>query len=778
MAADGETRTEKFPFGIASVGLGEVERQVPLDEPPPLPPNAALNVIGKPTPRQNGRAKVTGATRYTVDIVLPGMLSGRFLRSPLPHAKVRAIDVSAAARLPGVRAALVIARPEDPDRGIVRYVGAPVAAVAAVSPSAAGEALRLIRVDYEALPFVVDMDKARAPDAPSVHDDASAPAGHPSGWPAPGGLTLNGNVRGPASAVRGDVAQGFAQADVIVEGEFRTQVQTHCCLEPHAVVADWRADGLTVYISTQFTAGVRRELAEAFGLPLNRVRVVVDGMGGGFGSKSSLGEYGRVAVALSRQAQAPVRLILERKEEQMDSGNRPGTWQRLRIGARRDGSLTAISLQSYGTAGVGLGAGVGNIAQAMYDCPNFEAAQHDVFINAGPGCAMRGPGNTPGAFGLEQAIDELAEKLSIDPLALRDRIDPSPVRREERRIGAERIGWSRRHAPGADAGPVKRGLGVAQSLWGANVQTVSACEVRVMRDGSVEALSSVQDIGTGVGTVVAQTVAEVFGLRPEEITVRIGDTEFPSGPPSHGSRTTASITPPARTAAWRVLQSLYREAALALNVAPEDLTARDGRILARDEPSRGMRFAEAAVLLRTDRISAVASRSDDYGGFRRRMGDAAFAQQDLGGVQFAEASVDTETGIVRVERVVAMQDCGRPINPLLVESQVQGGVLMGLSYALFEERILDQHTGRMVNPNLEQYKLAGPRETPAIEVALMENYQGRSATDAYGIAEPANIATAPAIANAVYNAIGVRLRALPMTPAAVLTALGKIPARS
>ena len=204
--------------------------------------------------------------------------------------------------------------------------------------------------------------------------------------------------------------------------------------------------------------------------------------------------------------------------------------------------------------------------QALYTCPNFEAAQHDVFINAGPGCAMRGPGNTPGAWGIEQAIDELAERLSIDPLALRDRIDPSPVRREERRIGAERIGWQRRHAPGADPGPVKRGLGVAQSLWGANVQINSACEVRVMRDGSVEVLSSVQDIGTGIGTVLAQVVAEVFGLRPEDITVRIGDTEFPAGPPSYGSRTTASITPPARTAAWRVLQSLFREAALALNV--------------------------------------------------------------------------------------------------------------------------------------------------------------------------------------------------------------------
>jgi xanthine dehydrogenase YagR molybdenum-binding subunit len=777
MADTPATRSETFPFGIESVGLGKVERRIPIDEPPPLPPNADLAVIGKPVPRHNGRAKVTGAIRFTVDVAPAGMLAGRILRSPYPHAQVRAIDVSAAAGHPGVRAMVLIARPDDPTTAVVRYVGEPVAAVAAVSMAAAAKALALIRVDYQPLPFVVDMDAARADGAPLVHDSASAPDGHPSGWPAPPGLPVNGNVRGPAKVSRGDQAQGFAAADIVIEGEYRTQVQTHCCLEPHAIVADWRADGLTVHMSTQFTAGVRQELAEAFDLPLARVRVIVDGMGGGFGSKSMLGNYGRIAVQLSREAGAPVRIMLNRQEEQMDAGNRPATWQRLRIGAKRDGSLTAISLTSYGTAGVAVGAGIGNFAQALYACPNFESEQHDVFINAGPGCAMRAPGNTPGAYGLEQAIDELAERLAIDPLTLRDRIDPSPVRREERRLGAGRIGWDRRHAPAADPGPVKRGLGMAQSMWGANVQTNSACEVRVMRDGSVEVLSSVQDIGTGIGTVIAQVVAEVLGLGPENIMVRIGDTEFPAGPPSYGSRTTASITPPARTAAWRVLQMIFREAALALNTAAEDLTARGGRILVLSDESRSMSFRDAAALLRTDRISAVASRSDDYGGFRRLMHDAALAQQDLGGVQFAEVAVDTETGIVRVERVVAVQDCGRPINPLQTESQVHGGVLMGLSYALFEDRILDHATGRMVNPNLEQYKLAGPRETPTIDVVLLENYQGRSATDAYGIAEPSNIATAPAIANAVYNAIGVRLRALPMTPAAVLAALGKTPAR-
>ncbi|MGD0641949.1 MAG: xanthine dehydrogenase family protein molybdopterin-binding subunit [Roseiarcus sp.] len=778
MANDTAFRVEKFPIGIASVGLGEIERRIPADEPPPLPPNAELSVIGKPVPRLNAVGKVTGATRYTVDVALPGMLYGRILRSTHPHARIRALDLAAAERHPAVRAVLPIVQPGDSVTGVVRYVGAPIAAIAATSMAAAAEAIALIRVDYQPLPFVVDMDAAKAPGAPIVHDEASAPDGHPSGWPSPPGLPIEGNVRGPAASSRGEAAQGFAEAEVVVEGEYRTRTQTHCCLEPHAIVADWRSDGLTVHISTQFTAGVRGELAEAFGLPLENVRVVVDGMGGGFGSKSSLGNYGRFAVSLSRQAGVPVRIALERREEQMDAGNRPETWQQLRIGARRDGTLTAISLQSYGSAGVTVGAGVGFFAQGLYACPNFESAQYDVFVNVGPGCAMRGPGNTPGAFAMEQAIDELAERLGMDPLALRDRIDPSPVRREERRLGALQFDWRRRHAPGADAGPVKRGLGVAQSLWGANVQTRSSCEVRVNRDGAIEILSGVQDIGTGVGTTMAQTVAEVFGLKPEDIVVRIGDTVFPPGPPSYGSRTTASITPPARVAAWRVLQALLREAALLLNVGADDLVAREGRIAVRGDPNRSLGFREAAMRMSVDRISAVASRSDDYGGFRRRMPEAAIADQDLGGVQFAEVAVDTETGIVRVERVVAAQDCGRPMNPLLLESQVQGGVVMGLSYALYEERILDAASGRMVNPNLEEYKLAGPSETPAIEVILLENYRANSATDAYGIAEPSNIATAPAIANAVYNAIGVRLRALPMTPAAILQALGKIEKRS
>ncbi len=790
--ASGDTRAQKHPVGIDPAALGEVERRVSADEAPPLAPNANLVWIGKSVPRIDGRAKVTGAARFTVDVNLPGMLHARLLRSPFPHARLVSLDLSAAEQHPGVRAVLPINEtvgraveapadentPAQPAGRRLLYVGDIIAGVAAATPAAAEAALRLIRAEYQPLPFVVDIESARRSDAPPVFErpvHGESYAGDPMGGPAP---QQRGNVRGPNKAgSRGNVAEGFAQADVVAEGEFRTQVQTHCCLETHAVVADWRSEGLTVYMSTQYTAGVRNELAQAFGIPRSRVRVIVGAMGGGFGSKSGAGNYVRAAVALSRQANAPVRLVLDRKEEHLDSGNRPATVQRLRIGARRDGTFSAIALDTYGTSGVGLGAGVGNFAQAIYDCANFDIAQSDVFINAGPGCAMRAPGNVPGAFAFEQMADEIAEKLGMDPLALRDRIDPSPVRREERRLGAARFGWSRRHAPGSDSGLLKRGIGMAQSFWGANVHTNASCEVRIMRDGSVELLSGVQDIGTGIGTVLAQVVAEELGLRPEDIVIRIGDTDFPAGPPSYGSLTTASVTPPARNAAHRVMRELFDAVAPALGAAPESLVARGGRIATADN-ARGMDFREAAACLRTERISAVASRVDDYGGFGRKFGDMASAQNALGGVQFAQVAVDVETGIVRVERVVAVQDCGRPMNPRQIESQVQGGVLMGLSYALYEERVIDRRTGHMLNADLEHYKIARSREVPEIEVILLENYQGMSATDAYGIAEPSNIATAPAIANAVYNAIGVRVRQLPMTPATILGALGRIPARS
>ncbi|HEV7843613.1 MAG TPA: molybdopterin cofactor-binding domain-containing protein, partial [Pyrinomonadaceae bacterium] len=328
--------------------------------------------------------------------------------------------------------------------------------------------------------------------------------------------------------------------------------------------------------------------------------------------------------------------------------------------------------------------------------------------------------------------------------------------------------------------------------WYRFINLDSACEVRITRDGSVELLSGVQDIGGGIRTALAQVVAEELGLKPSDITIRIGDTSYPSGPASGGSMTTGSITPAARNAAYKVKQQFLEQVASALGTSADYLVLGNGKVSVyainpnwsdgdrqgrsyRAAPVKELSFRQAAAKLKTEQIAARAVRSDDYGGFAFKGGDDfGMGIGIYGGVQFAEVAVDTETGIIRVERVVAVHDCGRPLNPLAVESQINGGVLQGISYALYEDRILDRNTGLMVNPNLEQYKIAGSRETPKIEAILIEEYLGRSSTDAGGIGEPSTIPTAAAVANAVYNATGVRMREMPMTPARMLAALRSV----
>ena len=789
------TRAQAMPVGIPGVNLSTVTRNVPADEPPAWPLNRELRVVGRPTRRLDGALKATGQARYTFDVQLPGMLYARLHRSPHPAARVRHVDTAAAARYPGVQAVYVLhvvtggATERDPGHlnptvqptgrqlPTVRYVGQPIAAVAATTQQAADEAARLIRVDYELLPFVTDMHQAMQPGAPLVY------GGRPVEQPATGGgggaptkLPQHGNVRGPNSGSlfggdRGDVVQGFREAEIIVEGTFKTQVQTHVPLETHGMVADWQPTGLTVYLSTQGTAGARTDLAKLFDLPKSQVRVVTEFVGGAFGAKWGIGNYGVAAVHLSKLAGRPVRLLLDRREEHVGEGNRPSTEQTLRIGAKKDGTLTALQLTSYGTAGVGLGAGVGWIAETMYlTNPNFKGEQYDVLINAGPGAAFRAPGAPQGAFALEQLIDELAEKIGQDALALRDKIDKSPVRREQRRLGAAKFDWAARQAPGRSAGPLKRGVGVAQSEWGRFVDQDASAEVRLHRDGSVEVLSSVQDLGTGIRTVLAQVVAEELGLQPTDVTVRIGDTLYPAGPGSGGSKTTGTITPPVRTAAYKVGQQLLAAVAPGLGVAPAALALRDGYVVVTASPERRLRFRDAAAQLPSAEVAATEKRKADYGGM---MQPGAVSWGQSGGVQFVEVSVDVETGYVRVERVVGVHDAGRPMNPLALVSQLNGGILQGISWALYENRHLDRRTGYQLNANIDQYKILGSRETPRIDIVLLEEYTGQTSTDALGAAESANVATAAALANAVYNAIGVRIRELPITPQRVLAALAE-----
>jgi xanthine dehydrogenase YagR molybdenum-binding subunit len=779
--------------GIVGDTFQPITRNVPAEEPPELPPNAELRVIGKPVNRVDAVPKVLGKARYTYDVQLPGMLYARIVSSTVPHARIKSIDTSAAEAYPGVKAVhildrvLSIAQLRDPSAEanerypLVRYNGQPIAAVAAVNARAAKAAAKLVRIEYERIPHVTGLEEAMRDDAPVVFSGPTEQAATAGGGGAPPGLPQKGNLRGPArgglgGGGRGDVQQGFAEADHVLTREYRTQVQTHTPMETHGLVADWRDEELTLYASTQFTLSVRDEAAEVFQLPKEKIRVISEFTGGGFGAKFGIGNYGVLAIHLSRKARAPVRLVLDRREEHVSVGNRPSSLQRVKLGAKRDGTITALQVESFGTGGVAAGAGVGFAHTAMYPIPNVAVEHYDVFTDAGPCAAFRAPGQVQGIFALEQALDELAHELKMDPLALREKIDTndtddSRARKVERRVGIERAGWSKRRPTAADAGPVKRGMGVAQSQWAYVVHGTTTCEVRIRGDGSVIALNGAQDIGTGTRTVMAQTVAEELGLRVQDIDARIGDSRYPAGAASGGSRVTSSITPAARNAAYLAARDLAGRVAQSLDARPDEIVFHEGRVFARGRPERGMTFVEAVRKANFDEIVHRADRREDYDGYRIKLGDLHISRHGIGGVQFAEVAVDTQTGVVKVERIVAIHDCGRPINPKLIESQIYGGVIQGVSFALYEERQLDPGTGVQLNANIDQYKIVGARETPAIEVHVIEQLGRQSSTDARGVAEPANVATAAAIANAFYNATGKRIRTLPMNPANVLAAL-------
>jgi len=774
-AAGVTKKSVEMPVGVPGYTLTTEARQVPPTEPPVWPVNKDLKYVGQSIPRYDGAAKVSGHARYTSDVQLPGMLYAKFVNATVPHAKVLSVDTSAAEKVPGVKGVHVVQHLlgnaelrnpalEQVKYPVVRYAGQPIAAVAATTPAAAEEAAALVKVKYDAMPFVVNEVKARNVDSPKVFPGAADEAGSAGGGGGPSDVPQTGNVHGPSIHRRGEIEQGFRDADVIVEGHYTTQVQTHSALETHGVVADWKPEMLTVWASTQGTSSVREELAGYFKIPLSRVRVITEYMGGGFGAKFGAGNPGVVAAALSRKTGAPVRLMLDREEEHLSVGNRPSSDQVLRIGAKKDGTITAIHLVAYGTAGCGTGAGCSGPAANLYKSATLHTEENDVFINAGPASAMRAPGHPQGAFALEQTIDELAAKLNMDPIDLRDKTDEHPVRRVERQIVRESELWkSRNPVAGADSGPVKRGVGLGQSVWYRFVSMGSNAEVRVHKDGSLEVLSAVQDIGSGIKTVMAQILAEQFGVAPSQIVVKVGDTHYPQGPDSGGSVTTLSLTPAVRDAAWQASQKFLADVAPALGSTPGDLFLVDGEVRSRSGKFQPVPFRRAAAKMSVAQVTAQAKRVPDYDPKK---------YLTYGGVDVAEVEVDTELGRIHVRRVLSVHDCGRPMNPEQTISQINGGIIQGISYTLFESRLLDPEYGLMVNPDLEQYKIIGAREIPQIDVRLVEAYIGQSSTDASGIGEAAGVVSiGAAVANAVHNATGVRIRQTPMTPAVVLAAL-------
>lgn len=740
------------PFEDASFEYREHMQARPGTPPPPpqeATPAGEFKHIGKYTPRIDGAKIVTGRARYTHDLYFDDMLHGKLLRSPHASAEIVSIDLGPALAHPEVKAALKLK-----ESGRVRWVGDPVACLAATSERAAEEALALVKVEYKVLPHVVDDAAAMADGAPRVGD-------------AP-------NVAAAGQATRGDIEKGFKDADVVIERDYRTNWEVHQPTETHASAAAWDGDSLTVWDSTQAVQSVRDGLARALEMPAGKVRVLKEYMGGGFGSKLGLNDFTLAAAKLAREAGRPVKIVMTRRENSYCVGYRPSTRFHIRIGAKKDGTITALQMKNYNCGGVGRGDRCAEPFTDMYKIPNLKVEEYAVQLNACASRATRAPGHTQGTLALEGAMEELAAALKMDPLELRLKNYARKSKGETGleyslkaldrcyRAGAEAIGWARRNKiPGAGSGRVRRGIGMASQIWpGAGIPGTMA-DLKIFSDGCVEIECGTQDIGTGTRTHIAVVAAETLGLNPSDITVKVGNSDYPWAPISGGSLTTPSVAPAVRDAALKAADYLKESVSKRLGAPPDAIILADKKLVLKTDPAKAVEFKEAVKMLR---IPAV------FHGVRAGYPDDKFDFQTFG-AHFAEVEVDTGTGKIRVLKHVAAHDIGRVVNRQTAESQVLGGITQGLSAALFEEKLMDAETGAMVNANLHDYKIATVRDIPEIVPLFMDTPDDRlNNLGVKGLGEPPRIPSSAAIANAVYNAIGIHVGEIPMTPARVRAA--------
>jgi CO/xanthine dehydrogenase Mo-binding subunit len=745
--------------------------EVPEFEPIAWTADTPLDVVGQCVPRMDALEKVTGQAVYTADVRRAGMLHAHIVRAPIPHGRVASLDVSSALEVPGVRAVL---RREDVE-GIrydsgqlfdhtIRFAGQPLAAVCAETAESARAGADAVIVRVDTAPHAVTVEAALAPGAPLVR---------PKG---------NTSKHSPKVVERGDAQSALRAADVVVRREYRTPTALHTALEPHGAVAEWIGDNVTVWESTQGIFNTRSDLASAFGLKLTQVRVIKDHMGGGFGAKNGAHASTYIAVALSRKTGAPVRCVLDREGEQVDSGNRSATIQRVAIGATRDGKLLAIVADAEIAMGVGgWFASATKPCHELYACPNVRTTETFVYTHTGAMASFRAPGHVEGTFALECTMDALARELGIDPLELRlrnyaDHDQEKSRRYSDKRLdecyrqGAERFGWDKFSArpDGPAENRFKRGRGMASICWPAGGGPPAYATVRMNPDGTIDVLTGSQDLGTGARTVLAQIAAEAIGANIRDVRTVLGDTErLPYTSNSWGSQTTASVGPAVRMAAEDARSRLLEAASQLLEAPVAALEARHSVVRIREgrEPNaetRELSFSEIGERLGKITLLGHGSRGPNPD----QTALCAF------GAQFAEVEVDGETGRVRVVRFVAAHDSGRIINPRLAESQLEGGILQGIGFTLFEERVIDESLGLPLNPTMHDYKIPTIRDLPAIDAFFVSGADTvANHVGAKGLAEPPIIGVAPAIANAVADALGVEVNELPLTPWRVLRAL-------
>jgi len=717
------------------------------------------------SPRVEARDKVAGAAKYTVDIRHDGQLEGAILRSKVAHAVVEAIDFSAALAIPGVAAAISLLN----DDRTVRYVGQQIAAVAAKDRKTAARACGAIVLSLRTLPHVVGLSAARTRDAVrafagSRKNVTNAAEGiiTPTPW--------KGNIRGPSSSLslkakkaRNWIAAARAAGDpLLFEGTFRTGAQQHCCLEPHAAVARFEGDQLTLHVSTQAVWELKKLVAKRFKLDRSKVRILAAHVGGGFGSKGTLGVETVAAVSLARATRAPVRVALERREELSVAGYRPAAEMSIALLPDRDGALKALSLNAYADTGTSVNSTIAGLARFIYPATAKELCDFDVVSNLPPGSAFRGPGGPPMAFALEQAIDEAALKLKVDPIQLRKRWDDDPNRLRLYDWASACGSWRDLASLPPQTGRYKRGVGVAAGYWLYLWQLGAKVELAV-EGGRIIASTATQDVGTGSRTVLANVVARELGLEPREIEVRIGDSRLPEGPLAGGSRTTASIVPAALVAIEKlkdgILQRSKRKVQAGSNAPWREMIgecpsfsvsgerAEDGANLA---PGVRSPVKDAGI------IGTV------FSFMFRRFLSLAIGAGAPSCVQVAEVEVDTLLGQVKVLKVHSAIAAGKIAAPTLARNQASGSIIQGVGYALYEGREIDLGTGEVLSTSMEDYRIPGIADTPIIEVYFDEKGFDHVPGGGVGIGEVATIPTAAAVANAVRNATGVRPNEIPL----------------
>jgi xanthine dehydrogenase YagR molybdenum-binding subunit len=704
------------------------------------PPMDKRRIMGTRVKRLDGPLKSSGRAKYNSDLNPKDLLFGVLLTSPHAHARITSIDISPAEKMPGVTAVRAIKKAGDE----IQWAGTEIASIAATNEDQARDAARAVKVEYEILPHLVH-----------EHD-----------------LSKAGTRAKPAGEqVTGDPDKAFQEAEVMSEGDYGIPVITHCCLEPHGQTVAWDGDKVEYWPSTQSVTSVGSDLAKLLNVPANKVHVHMDYMGGGFGSKFPPDLWGAEAAQLSKASGGrPVKLFLDRATELTIAGNRPSVFGKIKTAATKDGTLTAWQSNTWATGGYG----GGNMNAALFPylfskVPNRRVNHTAVSINAGSARAWRAPNHPQISFMTCSALEDLAAKCNMDSLdfflknvSLTNKPD---VYRAQLTKAAEMIEWKKYAHPRGDTtpGPIKRGHGIGVAFWG-GLGHDSTCRVTIHPDGTIDVDLGSQDLGTATRTMIAMVAAETFGLTVNQITVGIGDTQFPPSGGSGGSTTIGGVSVSSRKASVNALGKIFDLLAPTMGVEADQLEAIDGRIQQKGNPSKSITWKQACAKLGTQTITETGQN------IPKDAPKEGLINQGAAGVQMADVSVDIETGIVKMNRMVAVQDCGLVVNPRTAESQVFGACIMSTCAALMEERIMDQQTGRVLNADMEFYKLSGISDIGEILVH-MDITPENDARGIIGLGEPPAISGVAAIANAVANAIGVRVSMVPLTPNRVLAAL-------